>query len=259
MLLGVLLRNLLLDLLRDSLWDRRLCGSRLGPERFSVSGLSPYLILSPISVAASLICGFNEPAPLPCRCLSLVGSLWSLVKFWATHGLPSLRLWCTVGIDRDQRDVTTSPRPHDFKTTPTTTKGWRSAVIMGRDVCILSTVETENTCSTSKLRCLHCQVRALAGVLCDLPVRCHSNVVVMSHCNALPPLVNHHRIQSFRISQGFDIYCELQVPLVPRLGRDTDGVDCDVLGDAVVLCCCLPRKSCPTCFLQHFLINSVYC
>ena len=34
-LLGVLLRNLL-HLLRDFLWDRRLCGCRLGPERFGL-------------------------------------------------------------------------------------------------------------------------------------------------------------------------------------------------------------------------------
>ena len=35
-LLGVLLRTLLLDLLLDFLWDRRLCGCRLGPERFGL-------------------------------------------------------------------------------------------------------------------------------------------------------------------------------------------------------------------------------
>ena len=40
--------------------------------------------------------------PLLCTCLSLVGGLQSLVKFWATHGLPSLRRWCTVVVDRDQ-------------------------------------------------------------------------------------------------------------------------------------------------------------
>ena len=42
----------------------------------------------------------------------------SLVKFWATHGLPSLRRWCTVGVDRDppacshvQGDVTAERQP----------------------------------------------------------------------------------------------------------------------------------------------------
>ena len=53
-----------------------------------------------------------------CKCLSLVGGLQSLVKFWATQGLSSLRRWCTVGVDRHppsrshiQGDVTAERQP----------------------------------------------------------------------------------------------------------------------------------------------------
>ena len=36
-----------------------------------------------------------------CTCLVLLAACSRLWCFWATHGLPSLRRWCTVGIDWD--------------------------------------------------------------------------------------------------------------------------------------------------------------
>ena len=78
-LLGVLLRTLLLDLLRHFLWDRRLCGSRLGPELFGLwDKLETDLVAK---LRRCFVDCFNEPALLPCKCLSLVGGLQSLVKF----------------------------------------------------------------------------------------------------------------------------------------------------------------------------------
>ena len=86
---GVPLRNLLRDL-------------RLVHESFGSWEKTGYLILSSSSVVASQICGLNEPAPLPCKCLtnwllhhvSVQQSVCVLLSsrrqwcFWANHGLP---------------------------------------------------------------------------------------------------------------------------------------------------------------------------
>ena len=84
------------------------------------------------------------------------------MKFWATRGLPSLRRWCTVGVDQDTpkcnpiQGVVTAERQPFVLVYPEVVWSWtwseRRVVVN-----ILSTVGNENTYTKSQFPAVHHQ------------------------------------------------------------------------------------------------------